>query len=106
MITREWNHIGELFQILVYVVIFCIDRFDFDDFKHLNGGVAKHLYMNSLEQHIHGLWLDNIPQYGNFRTNMINPRFRNAVNSIWFTLKDKFNYERNVYAFLALLSQL
>ena len=63
VITREWNCIGELFQILVYIVIFFIDRFDFDDFKHLNGGVAKHLYVHSLERHIHGLWLDDIPQY-------------------------------------------
>ena len=98
--------IGELFRILVYAVNFFIDRFDFDDYKRLNGGVAKHLYMNSLERHIHGLWLDDIPEYGDFRANMINLRFTNSVNSIWFTLKDKFNYERNVYAYMALLSRM
>ncbi len=100
------NTIGELFRILVYAVNFFIDRFDFDDYKRLNGGVAKHLYMNSLERHIHGLWLDDIPEYGDFRANVINLRFRIAVNRIWYTLEEKYKSERNVYAFMALRSQM
>ena len=101
------NTIGELFRILVYAVNFFMDRFDFDDYKHLNGGVAKHFYMNSLERHIHGLWSDDIPRYGNYRTDIINLRFTMAVNSIWFTLKEQYNSaERNVYAYMALRSSM
>ena len=72
-----------------------MDRFDFDDYKRLKGGVAKHLYMNSLERHIHGLWLDDIPEYGDFRANVINLRFRIAVNSIWSTLEEKYKVLRD-----------
>ena len=92
---------------MVYAVNFFIDGFDFDHYKELNGGVVKHLFMNSLERHIHDLWLDDIPRYGPFRANMINQRFTMAVNSIWFTLKEKYNSEeRNVYAYMALQSSI
>ena len=62
--------------------------------------------MNSLERHIHEFWLDNIPEYCDFRANVINLRFRMAVNRIWSTLGEKYKSERKFYAFMALRSQM
>ncbi|MFM9154054.1 MAG: hypothetical protein ACKOPC_10750, partial [Methylocystis sp.] len=50
--------------------------------------------------------MDDIPQYGDVRANIINLRFRIAVNSIWSTLEEKYKSERNVYAYMALRSRL
>ena len=59
--TRFIEHtITNLFEILVHALSFFIEKLDFDDYKQLNGGTAKYLFMISLEEHIKELWFDDM----------------------------------------------
>lgn len=89
--------ITKLFEILVYALSFFINKFDFDDYKQLNGGTAKFLFMISLEEHIKELWFDDLRHRN--RTS----RYNMEVNRIWHLLNDRYNHDgKFAYAYLAL----
>lgn len=93
--------ITKLFEILVYALTFFIEKLDFDDYKQLNGGTAKFLFMISLEQHIKELWFDDLRHRNETR------RYDMEVNRIWHLINDRYNHDgKFAYAYLALQNQM